>query len=176
MAKTSVIADKYPQFMTLGTLMSAANTLTFGRVSVGVSIFDYAAFLLNRIEYYFNPATLQELVGDSDSLSAAITGSDGIADLNLTRPEVYDNFQLCVNIGDILITTMNGMYAQPWIHDFTNMPGGGILVPAQDIYLGMTSSGFVTAGQAAARVYYQVVPLKAEDYIELAQRLRVLST
>lgn len=174
MAKVN-LQDNYEQFMSLGTTMSAANTLTFSQVTVGISIFDYAAFLISRIEYIADSATvLAELLDSADVLYMAVTGSDGIADLEISRPEVYDLAQI-----SLTKTTVagNGQYVcQPIVHDFTSMAGGGILVPAGNMYFGLLSNGFAGAGSAKARVWYRVKPLEAADYLELAQRLRVLSS
>lgn len=168
------LQDKFDQYMTLGVTMSAANTLTFAEVAVGISLFDYAGFLLTRIEYTPGGASYHEVLTTADSMTVAVCGSNTITDLNVTRPEVYDR----INV----ITIPNGTPASAWvqtlpeIHDFTGMQQGGILVPAQNVYIGMLSTGFVAAGTCTIRMWYRVLEMTPADYIELAQRLRVLST
>jgi len=174
MAKVNV-QDNYDQFLTLITTMSAANTLTFSQVNVGISIFDYAAFLISRIEYTLDVSSvLGELGAATDVFYAAVCGSDGIADLEVNRPEVYDVLTMGCQVTSA--ASQGVPVAMPIVHDFSNMSGGGILVPAGNIYFGLDSSGFVGAGGAKARVWYRVKPLDAADYLELAQRLRVLSS
>lgn len=175
MAKASgSMSDKFPQFMSLNVVQTAANTLTFAKLSVGVSIFDYSAFIINRIEYHIPVGTFDLVVADADSLEMGITGSGTIADLATSQSQVYDSA--------ILVASEQGASANfivqtlPIIHDFSSLPGGGLLVPTGDMWAACDSAGLTGAASFTARVYYQIMALKAEDYIELAQRLRVLTT
>lgn len=163
--------DQFAQFMSMGVTMSAANTLTFSSVAVGTSIFDYAAFLLHRVEYKLSQASLGELTAATDFVTIAVTGSNSVADIfDTSRPDVYDMVSVAPS------TTTGQIIEMPFIHDFSDLPGGGLLVPAQDMFIGMQSAGFAAAGVATLRLYYTIKGLDASDYIELAQRLRVLST
>lgn len=173
MAKAQ-IKDVYPQFMFLTVTMSAADTLTFGQVAIGASIFEYAGLIVNRIEYSFSRASWHELNAETDVMWGAICGSDSITDLDLDNPQVYDQIEVFPNISGTPANMIDEV--QPVVHDFSSFEGGGLLLPAQDLYVGMSSSGFVAAGALSARVWYRVKALEAADYIELAQRLRVLST
>ena len=166
--------DLFDQFMSMSVTMSGVNTLTFGEVAIGMSIFDYAAFIISRVEYVIDRAMWAEFATNADELQMAICGSDSIGDLGLARPEVYDHLTVdCNNAGTPATLSV---HVQPAIHDFTGMKGGGLLVPAQNIYLGIDTVGFAAAGVGHARVYFTVKPLAAPDFIELTQRLRVLST
>jgi len=169
------MTDKYPQFMKLSVTMSVADTLEFSQVSLGISMFDYAALLLTRIEYSPGRATIQNIVANTDVIWMGLTGSDSLASLSLEQPQVYDLLEI---YGNLVGAAGNmSMMENPIIHDFTGLSGGGLLVPAQDMYLAMSTAGMAGApGSGTARLYYQVQKLQAADYIELAQRLRVLST
>lgn len=174
MAKSKV-QDQYPQFMSLAVTQSAANTLTFGHVAVGTSIFDYAAFLIHRIEIKLARAAYNDLKAVADQLTVAICGSNTITDIyDFSNPQIYD-IGTFVPIDQGTVASFL-ILEHPMIHDFTGLPGGGILVPAQDIYIGCQTSGFAAAATATVRLYYTIKALEASDYIELAQRLRVLST
>lgn len=167
--------DIYDQFMVLGVTSSAANTLTFSQVSLGISLFDYAALVLSRIEYYLDGATiLADLVTSSDILYGAITGSDDLTVLEITSPEVYDMVQVGMTVQGA--AGSGNLHISPIVHDFSGHPGGGLLVPAQNVYIGVKTSGFAGAAVLKARVYYRVQELQAADFIELVQRLRVLSS
>ena len=169
-----VAKDIFAQFMYMKVLQSASNTLTFAELAIGVSIFDYAALLLERIEYVPARGTLGDIVADSDIFTGAICGTDGITSLDMDQPEVYDRISFTAAAAG---TAGNAIpYELPVVHDFTKLSGGGILVPAQNIYLAAESAGLAAAGQLEARVYYTIRELKPVDYIELVQRLRVLST
>ena len=166
--------DKFAQFFYMSVTMSAANTLTFAKLALGISMFDYAGLLLHRIEYSPSIATYAEVNAANDQITFAVTGSGSIAALSGDQPEVYDR----LTVGAVVAGTPASLLHKhtPEIHDFTDLPGGGILVPAQDIYFAAVSSGFAGAGIGNCRVYYTVVELQPIDYLELVQRLRVLST
>lgn len=166
--------DLFDQFMWMQTTMSAANALTFGEVTLGMSIFEYAALIITRIEYKLSRPSFAELVVNADQVSMAVTGSDSIADLELNRPEVYDAAHYAVAVSGTPATAQ--LMPLPIVHDFTTMSGGGLLVPAQNVFFGIDSVGAAGALTALARVYYHVKALSATDFIELVQRLRVLST
>ena len=170
----AVKKDMYDQFLVMSVTMSAADTLTFGEINLGVSIFDYAAFVISRIEYKLARASFASLVANADSVAMAVTGSNSITDLGLQRPEVYDQAGYVVGVSGTPATAQ--IMEQPIIHDFSMMEGGGLIVPAQNIYLGMETTGFASAGSCNARVFFRVKELQAGDFIELVQRLRVLST
>jgi len=166
--------DKYAQFFYMDVTMSAANTLTFAKLALGISMFDYAGLLLHSVHYFPGRASYTECVTNSDEFTCAVTGSNSIDSLTADQPEVYD--RLTVNASPSGTPANFVQRHLPVIHDFGTAPGGGVLVPAQDIYFAMESTGFANPGSAEARVYYTVVKLQATDYLELVQRLRVLST
>lgn len=165
-------ADTFDQFMAFGVTQSAANTLTFGDINIGVSLFDYAGFVISRVEYTMGRATMAELVGNADSLVCAICGAQVTDVADVTNPQIYDNMAVIPQVAangatQILI---------PIIHDFSSMLGGGLMVPAQTIRIGVQTAGFAAAGTVTGRIYYSVRSLQAADYLELVQRFNVLTT
>ena len=166
--------DKFDQFMVFSITMSAANTLTFSTIALGMSLFQYAALVVSRIEYSVGRPTLIEMNDEVDFIELAITGSNTITSLPLSYPEVYDRISYNVTHGGTPASQQ--IIEKPIVKDFTGMKGGGLLVPAQDIYVGMYTEGLASAGTAGVRLYYTIQEMQASDYIELVQRLRVLST
>ena len=43
--------DVFDQFMVFSVTQSGVDALTFGEIALGMSIFDYAALIISRIEY-----------------------------------------------------------------------------------------------------------------------------
>jgi len=168
------IRDQYPQHMRLQVTQSAADTLTFSQVNLGIALFDYAGLIINRIEYFYSRAIFSELTTNADYVQAGITGADTIDDLGIVRPQVYDVSTIFTYISGT--PAVSSPWASPIVKDFSQFPGGGQLVPAQDVYIGMDSSGMSAVYACDVRLWYQIIQLKAEDYLELAQRLRVIST
>jgi len=173
MAKAKM-QDRFDQFMVFSVTQSAADTLTFSTISLGLNIFQYAAIIISRIEYVLQRPALAEFATTADAAELAITGSDSIASLDITQPEVYD--RVSYRVVDFGTPASAQIDYSPRVKDFTTMSGGGLIVPAQDMYMAMDSTGFAAAQSASARVYYRVEELAAGDFIELVQRLRVLSS
>ena len=174
---TQKMSDKYPQFMVPSVTQSAADTLTFGRVNVGMSLFDYAGFIISRIEYFPGRTAINLLTNNAVELNIALTGSNSIANLAIEKAQVYDKITLSsAEVGTPADQFIGGLQAQPYVHDYSNFEAGGVLVPAQDLYIACDSTSLGTAVTVSARVYFRVIKLQAADYVELAQRLRVLSS
>lgn len=168
------VKDQYSQFMSFGITMSAANTLTYAQIGIGAALFDYAAFLVQRVEYNLARASYDELIASSDAAHVAIAGNSAVSDIYTTNnPAVYDRKSWFPIVSS---TGWANMEHAPAVNDFSTYPGGGLLVPAQDIFVYMQTSGFAAAGAAIGRIVYRVIELQATEYIELVQRLRVLST
>lgn len=168
--------DLWAQFIKMSATCSAANTLTFSQVSIGGAFFEYAGFVLHRAEYTFNAGPLDQMTATQDNVQAAITGSDNIASLDLSYSELYDLVILNKIDAGAAANNTTFVFQKPIVHDFTGFPGGGMLVPAQDIFLGVDSSGLAGAAGVTARLWYTIKQLNAQDYFELVQRLRVLTT
>lgn len=171
MAKQTV-KDKFVNLAEVNVTMSAANTLTFTELMFGISMFDKVALLVQRLEFLYSAATLQELVAASDELSAALTISNTIVNLSPLQNQVVDVHQVDVNI--VGAATVTHLVHQPTIRDFSSLLGGGILIPARPVYLGLTTAGFAAAAWCSMRMYYSFVPLAADDYWELVEARRMI--
>lgn len=166
--------DMFTQVIKLETTMSAANTITYAGITLGTPLFDFAGIVISRIEYFPGVASIQAIIGASDVFDMAITGSDSLTDFDIGQPEVFDRLRLSLHA--VGTAASGNMYIMPNVHDFSNLAGGGLLVPAQEIYLGIDSADFVAAGAGNVRIYYTWHEMQAADYLELVQRLRILST
>lgn len=167
--------DVFAQLMKLSVTQSAANTLTFSQLAMGSGVFEYVGLIIERIEYTIAGATAELMTATLDTIGVALTGSDSLTALGTEQPEIYDKIQI-TRLDQGATPADRFMYIRPTIHDFTGLSGGGLLVPAQDLYIAMESAGLASAGTAEVRVYYRFKELQAAEYLELVQRLRVLST
>lgn len=164
--------DLYSQIAFLNVTESGAATLTFNGLTIATNVLQQSGMIIHRVEYEFNGATLAILNSTSDTWQFGLSGSDSLTTISLQDPEVYDENRIIrVDLG----TAGTGMFvAMPIIKDFTNLPGGGRLVPADRLYLFLVGSGTASAGSMNARVHFTITDLNAESYLELAQSLRVL--
>jgi len=174
MAKAST-TDKFANIAFLSVTESAANTLTFSQLQLANNLLsEKAAIIIHRAEFLLIPlVTIFNSSGDN--LKIALTLTDRITDIgDLSQPEILfaEKFSR-----DDLGAAASGLYLrQPFIRDFTELPGGGIIVPADRLYIGAQGNGCAAAAYATMRLYYTVMPLQVTDYWELIEARRIMTT
>jgi len=169
--------DRYSQVAYIGLTCSAANTLTFKKLDVITGALLGAkqyGLLIERAEVYYSSLTLQDLDDDGDRVQFALTVSDSPSTLDVSRPEILFNAEILrVNAGTPAAVWF---YDRPIVRDFTGITGGGILVPADRIYGGLTSAGMTIVATASCRLWYTVIELDTGSYLELLQSRTMLSS
>ena len=150
---------------------SAANTLTFSEIQTNVSIFEKVAWVLHRIEWYFNQVTHTLLIDGADHLEMALVASNNITDLGLDIPAVIDVLDL-MKISD---TGVGFAFADmPKIRDFSNLPGGGLIIAPRPLYLAVHGTSLANPATVACRFYFTQKTLSAEDYLDLIDFYRIV--
>lgn len=166
--------DTYANMAYLACVESAAATLTFDQLTIATSsLLDKKyGLLINRADFEMFP--FSTLNSDTDSFTVGITVSDSITDLALSRAEVIirQGWQRT----DFGVAASGALQLKPTVRDFSTMPGGGILVPADRLFIGVVGVGTATAITGVCRLYYTVVELSADDYWQLVESRRILST
>lgn len=171
--KGSSVKDEFAQKMYLTVTQSAANTLTFSQaVNLGVGLMNSMAIVIHEIKWVIPYAVMSELTANQDRFTIGLVGDNSLTDLTLDQPAVYDLFNMEAFVATAAGFAFTDQYPKS---NLTNLPGGGLIVPADRVYLGFTSGGFAAAQTAGALVYFTLKPLKAEQYLELAQALRVFT-
>lgn len=156
--------DAYANLAYASVTHSAANTLTFSQIQFAVGLFQGIALLLHRVFWFPGAATLREVVTVADDLQMAITTSNRIsAILDMRDPAVIVSKRL-IGIG-VAVEPRE----IPMISDFTALPGGGRLMPANPVYLASAATGFAAAQNVTCCMEFTFVELQAADYLELIQ-------
>lgn len=162
--------DKFVNLMTTTITMSAANTITFQEINVGLNIFDKVGLLITRLEYDPTVATLADLDTDSDWFMAGVTSSNNLVNLTPEKAEVIDEVSIArVDAGAAANATF--MF-RPIIHDFSTLPGGGLLIPPKPLYSAAFSGGMTAAGICYVRLYFIIYKLNDSEYLELLETRR----
>jgi hypothetical protein len=157
--------DQYSNRALMYVQMTAANTITFEQVNFAVGTFQGIGLILNRIEMHPNVAAYRELVANTDSMSLAMTTRDDLANLEPANQAV------------IASETLVGMGAAveiqqvPLVFDYTQLPGGGLILPANPLYVGLNTAGFAAAATARFVIFYQFRQLTDKEYLEIIQTL-----
>lgn len=146
--------------------MSAANTLTFQQVRFTTGLVEKIALLIHRVDWIPTGASLREMTGIADNMSMAITMSNAMTGLSPVDPRVLAVLELTS-----IAVAPTEPYLTPFYMDFSTLPGGGLLVPPNPLFLGMLTAGFGAAAAFNAVIYFSYRELSDADYLELIQTL-----
>lgn len=146
--------------------MSGANTLTFSEIQTNTNVFDKTAWVISRIEWFFSQATRALMLAADDTLTCALTFSQGLTSLALSNPAVIDLFQYEYGFQCL---------SMPIIRDFSTFPGGGIIVAARPLFIAMTSTSIASAASSQVRFNFTMKELAADEYLELVDFYRIVS-
>jgi len=171
MASKSKNTDKFVNRARAGVTQTAANTLTFAQLQSNVSLFDKVAMVIHKVDWWISSTNLGELGADLESLDMLLTTSNQISTVTLTNPAI-----ICRKSLVDLVESAVGfqLLEQPLQSDFSNLPGGGLIVPANPIYIGLASSGLATAGVAEALIYFTWLQMTPDEYWELVESTRII--
>lgn len=162
------MADAYVNTAFGQVVESAANTLTYSQIQTNISLFDKIAWKIERIEWYWG--SQHNLVTDADYLQAALTVSNKMTGLSLDDPAVIDLMEWHVDERGTPANVWH--YEIPEIRDFVSLSGGGLLMPANPVFLAVQGTDLTGAQTVSARIRYTMVELKDAEYIELVQNYR----
>lgn len=149
---------------------------SYEEVPTYASAFSKEAFIMHKIEYFFPSTCLNALVADSDILYAALTTQNfqtTLAPLTSVRePGVVDMIEIRAHTVGAAANFV--MMEQPFIHDFTSLPGGGLIVPARPIYIGVSGAGIAVAASVDVRGWFTKIELKDAEFLELIDAYRMI--
>lgn len=153
---------------------SAANTLTFKKLETGISLFEKLAWIIHRIDYYISNRLAAEFNGDGDSLAFALTTTDQLTSLALSNAAVLDWMEWMR--ADYGTAAAMVPAVSPITKDFASLPGGGLIVPPNPLYLGVKGTGLVAADTVTVKFYYTNRALSPDEYWELVESRRIISS
>ena len=161
--------DVYPNRALFSVTLSAADTLTFQQIRFGMGVFQGTALIVNRIDWHPDQVSMSGMVSANDMIRVALTNRDDLAALTQANMNVLVFKELMVVLDG---TAANFIVLDtPFISDFSRLPGGGLIIPANPLFIGATSAGIGAAMTVHAVMYYQTKVLADADYIELVQSL-----
>lgn len=163
------IKDAYVNIIAASIVESGASTLTFSEIDIGVSLFDRAGLLLQRVEFSPTDATLNLMSSASDRVDLAICSSNQITSLAPNQSQVicYDKIHQH-SLSDVGFEILQ----IPFVHDYSGLIGGGLLVPPKPLYWGIQGSSIGSACTVNARMFFTFVELSDADYFELLETRR----
>lgn len=166
--------DKFANYAIIQCQESAANTLTFKKLETGISLNEKVAWVINRIEYVIEElnATFFNATGDlivygmslSNTFTTPVVGETTIVDYNRILRQ------------DLGAAASGFFDYQPKVKDFSQLPGGGIIIPPAPFYLYVMGGGLTAPAKVTARMHYTMLQLAVDEYWELVEARRVLSS
>lgn len=165
--------DQFANIAAVEVTEAVAGTIAYAKFAFPFSIMDKMALLISRIEYWFG--SLPSLNSGGDYVAAGIIAGNSILDpFNQADPLLIDSARILrLDYG----TAASGeVVDQPRVKDFSRLPGGGILVAPNPL------SAFVRAVNAGAamscwvKVFYTYMELGTEEYWQLVESRRVITT
>lgn len=166
--------DAFANYAILTTVETAANTLTFKKLETGISLTEKVAWVINRVEYFPSPNTAAQYNGDGDVLYFGLSLSNAFSAVSLSESTIIDlNALFRLDFG---APATSHIIHRPIVKDFSSLPGGGLLVPPNPIYGFTQGSGLVSASTVYARMHYTLRVLKIDEFWELVEARRILTS
>lgn len=163
--------DKYANKFFGIAVESAANTLTFAEIQTNVDVFSKKAWILHRLEWYFKAVAISAIDAADDVIQAALCSSNKSASLGLDDASVIDLFEICQSFND---ATSFQLFVNPVQRDFTNLPGGGLIIAPRPLYLAVKGTSMANALTVYCRGYFTAIDLNADEYLELVDFYRIV--
>lgn len=166
------MADKYANIGYADVDESAANTLTFSEIETGVSMFEKNAWVIHELEWWVPTSSVALLLAYPDTITMALVASNKLSSIHLNDAAVIDMYEIQYHEqgteANYLLTEM------PVRRDFTNLPGGGLIVTPRPLYVAAQGNSLATVSTIRLRFYFSIVSLKAEEYWELVEARRLV--
>lgn len=165
--------DQFANQAVITCTETALNTLTFKKLETGISLFEKLAWIIHRIEYLVTSAVPGYFNATTDNLTMALTTTDQMTSIALTNAAVLDmTYLVRVDLG---AAASGSIYPLQIYKDFSQLPGGGLIVPPNPLYGAIVGGGLTTAATAYLRLYYTNRELSPEEYWELVEARRIIS-
>ncbi len=168
-----VKTDQFANIAAIQVTEAVAGTIAYARFNFPYSVMDKMALLINRIEYL--PLSISNLNSSTDNVVIGLIAATAIVDINnQADPALLDSTRLIRN--DLGAAATGTLLQFPFIKDFSSMPGGGILVAPSPLSAAIQSTGAAGVMNAWVKFFYTAVGLSTDEYWELVESRRIIST
>lgn len=166
--------DVNPQYMTFSISMSAANTYTEQAIATpvprnkvsgnNVTVMEILKVFFDLSEADANPAAGGSVITESVQLT---TRSQ--ANFNSATAAVFAFCQKQIRGAFTAAGSYGMQYYDPYVWDCTDGAGHGVIVATDNIYIGMTSAGFVALATCNVKLLYRMKDVTLPEYIGIVQ-------
>jgi len=167
------VAEKFSNMAYITVTETAANTLTFSKLETGIAPFEKRGWILARLEYFISVSS-GDFAADADACRYGLSASNSISDVGIGENAVID-YNLLKRV-DFGAAATGLLIEKPQVKDLSTIPGGGILIAPNPIYIFAYGSNAPNAFTVSCRIYYVSVDLKADEFWELVEMRRMVGT
>lgn len=154
---------------------SAANTLTFKKLETGIAVTEKIAWNLHRIEYYLTTVSAALFNATGDAVSLGLAASNSIVNVeDMSNPSLLD--LLTIQRQDIGVAASGFFQDIPRVKDFAALPAGGLLIPPNPLFGFVVGNSLTGAMTVRLRLFYSPVELKVDEFWQLVEAYRVISS
>lgn len=165
--------DKFANLAAVVVTESAAGTQTSVKFNFPFSVMDKTGLIINRIEYW--PSGLHQLNGATDYIWGGLLAASAIVNpLDQSDPVLIDSMRIIRN--DYGAAASAELLTMPYIKDFSQLPGGGILVAPSPLYAAVVSSGAAGTCGIFLKLFYTYLSLSTDEYWELVESRRIITS
>jgi hypothetical protein len=165
-------SDQFANLAVITVAEAVAGTLAFKKLETGISLFEKLAWILHRVEYEYDVNATQ-FNTSGDAMECGLSTSDQISSIASTNAAVIDRFR-CMR-ADYGTAASSYLFTSPFVKDFTNLPGGGIIVPPNPLYAFVKGTGLAAVAGYTIRIFYTNKPLEPDQFWELVEARRIIS-
>jgi hypothetical protein len=173
MAKIKGGADRFANIAAINAIEAVAGTVAYVKFNFPFSIMDKIGLIINRIEYW--PYNLSQLNTSTDTLTAALIAASTILDIsNQADPAILDSFRIIRN--DLGAAATGTLERLPIIKDFSSLPGGGILAAPSPLAVAIQGIGAGGVVGCWVKVFYTYMEMTTDEYWEMVESRRIISS
>jgi len=159
--------DKFVNMLVKSILTSSANTLTYDEISMGLSLFDKAALLIERLEYHITLASLDQMTADGDAIFGGLSTQDVLTSVGPSSNSTIHSFSL--ERHDFGTAAGGSFSLAPLIFDFSQLSGGGLLITPKPFFAFVNSVGLASVATMHIRIFFTIIKMQDADYFELLE-------
>lgn len=156
--------DKYSNVLFTEVTESAANTLTFKQIDIGIGVFEKIGLKISRIEYFKYHT---QLAADSDAIEFGLSQSNSWSAVDAGESSIITFHLERIRAIGTAATALRD--SNPLVDDFTGLPEGGILVVPRPLYLFASGANLSSAATVQVRIFFTTVKLQPQEYFELLE-------
>jgi len=166
MATASGKKDIYANLYTGSVTESAAATLTFDEIDLGLNVFDKVGILINAIEVDLT-SFYQTADASGERVKLGMSQSNGFAAADMEEKSII--WWQAPYLKFVGTPATAHWLESIWRWDLSTYPGGGLLVTPRPLYFFAEGVAVASAMTFDYRFFFTVVKLAPDEYFELLE-------